>query len=84
MLKILYEPSTACNTDCEHHCTRDTLILQFNHKYYKISMEINFKTKGASTSERGSSLWAATDNVEVVWLKSVWSTDSKPKPNYGI
>ena len=52
-------------------------------------MEINFKTKGASTSERGNSFWAATDanmkfNVEAEWLKSVRSTDSKLKPNYGM
>ena len=52
-------------------------------------MEINFRTKGASTSERGSGFWAGTDanmkfNVEAEWLKSVWSTNSKLKPDYGM
>ena len=52
-------------------------------------MEINFKTKEASTSESGGSFWAAADtnmkfNVEEEWLKSVRSTDSKLKPYNGM
>ena len=39
-------------------------------------MGINFKIKGASTSERGSSFWAVTDanmkfNIEVEWQSTI-------------